>query len=129
MRRDMGLIRELLLQLEALPMRPGGVSSIVPDENTLAVPGHSLDEIKYHLSQIEQSGFVDNGGVRPANGIGFRCLTPVGHDFLDTVRDPEIMRKTTDAAKKVGGGSIEFFWSIAKEIAKAEIKRHIGLDL
>jgi hypothetical protein len=63
------------------------------------------------------------------SGIGFRCLTPAGHDFLDTVRNPAVWEKTTKVAEKAGAGTIELFWSIAKEIVKAEIKRHTGLDL
>ena len=39
MKRDMDLIRELLLKLEALPMRRGGIVSIAPDDEEITVPG------------------------------------------------------------------------------------------
>jgi hypothetical protein len=40
MKRDMDLIRELLLKLEALPMRPGGIVTIPSDAAEIAVPGY-----------------------------------------------------------------------------------------
>jgi Hypothetical protein (DUF2513) len=81
-KRDMDLIRELLLKLEALPMRMGGIVSIPPDAEEIAVRGYNSAEIDYHLGQIRRAGFIDEGGARPMSGIGFRCLTWEGHDFL-----------------------------------------------
>jgi Hypothetical protein (DUF2513) len=129
MKRDMGLIRALLLKLEALPMQRGGIVVVSPDDEVVAVDGYNVDQIDYHLGQILQAGFIDDANYRPMKGIGFRCLTPKGHDFVDTVRDPTVWDKTNKAAKQAGAGTIEFFWGIAKEIAKAEIKRHTGFDL
>ncbi len=110
-------------------MRMGGIVSIPPDAEEIAVQGYDVAQIDYHLGQIRRAGFIDEGGSRPMSGIGFRCLTPHGHDFLDTVRDPTVWDKTTKAAEKAGAGTLDFFWGIAKEIAKAEIKRHTGFDL
>jgi hypothetical protein len=88
MKRDPGLIRELLLKLEVLPMRPGGIVHITPGSEEIGVPGYGTAQIEYHLSYLLKAGFIDNGGVRPMEGIGFRSLTPAGHEYLDRVRDP-----------------------------------------
>jgi len=88
MTRDKGLLRELLLRLEALPLRPGDAVHITPDVDEIAVPGYDTAQIEYHLSQLLDAGYIDDGGVRPMVGIVFRSLTPAGHDFLDSVRDP-----------------------------------------
>jgi len=40
-KRDKQLMRELLLRLEALPMRAAGCVSITPDAEEIAVPGYS----------------------------------------------------------------------------------------
>ena len=42
MTRDMDLIRELLLKLEALPMQPGAVATIPPGGGEIAVPGATM---------------------------------------------------------------------------------------
>ena len=104
MKRDMDLVRGLLLKLEALPMRRGGAVTISPDDKAIAVEGYDIDQIDYHLSQIIRAGWIDEGGgSRPMIGIGFRCLTPAGHDFLDSVRDPETWSRTKKAAAGAGG--------------------------
>ena len=106
MQRDMDLIRELLLKLEALPMCQGRKVDITPDAEEVAVSGYDFDQIDYHLTQIRKSGFIDEGGCRPMVGIGFRGLTPAGHDFLDSVRDPETWAKTKNVAAGAGGFTI-----------------------
>ena len=120
MKRDMDLIRELLLKLEALPMRRGGIVSIAPDDKEIAVPGYDPDQIDYYLSQIRKAGFIDEGGARPMVGIGFRSLTWAGHDFLDSVRDPEIWAKTKKGAEEAKG-----FTSISSENTKGLVKKRI----
>lgn len=128
MRRSEDLIRGLLLKLEALPLRPGAVVTITPDDEALAVEGFNEEEIDYHLGQIQMSGFVDNGGARPMIGIGFRCLTPAGHDFLDSVRNPETWTKTKALARKAGGFSLSILADAAKALAKTELQK-LGLHL
>lgn len=86
MKRDMNLIRDLLLKLETLPLRMGGIVQITPDAAELQVDGYDVKQIDYHLSLIKKSGWIDTGSVNPMVGIGFRALTPTGHDLLDSLR-------------------------------------------
>ena len=46
-------------------MRRGGIVSITPDADEIAVAGYNVDQIDYHLSQIRKSGLIDEGGSRP----------------------------------------------------------------
>jgi Hypothetical protein (DUF2513) len=129
MKRDMDLMRELLLKLEALPMRRGGIVNIPPDDEVLAVEGYSVDQIDYHLSQIRRSGFIDEGGSRPAIGIGFRSLTPAGHDFLDSVRDPKTWERTKKAAEGAGGFTLDLLGDLAKGFIRKQIEDRTGVKL
>ena len=45
MKRDMDLIRELLLKLEALNIRPGGIVLIGGHDEELALQGRAADEV------------------------------------------------------------------------------------
>lgn len=54
MKRDMDLIRELLLKLESLPMRMGGIVVITPDAEEVQVEGYGVEQIDYHLSLIRR---------------------------------------------------------------------------
>jgi hypothetical protein len=129
MQRNMDLIRELLLKLEALPMRRGGIVSLTPDAEEIAVHGYDSDQIDYHLLQISKAGFIDEGGARPMTGIGFRCLTPAGHDFLDSVRDPDTWAKTKKAAAGAGGFTIDLLRDIAKGFIKKQVEEKTGIKL
>ncbi|MGR8964205.1 DUF2513 domain-containing protein [Rhizobium leguminosarum] len=108
MRRDMDLIRELMLKLEALPMRPGGAYIISYEDEEVQLPGYSADEIAYHLRLIQQAGLTTLSNFKPMNGgITFSGFSWEGHDFLDSVRDPEIWQKTEGALKQAGGFSLD----------------------
>ncbi len=127
--RNMDLIRELLLRLEAIPMKLGDVRSIPLDAEEIAVPGYDLNQIDYSLTQIRKSGYIDEGGASPNIGIGFRCLNPAGHDFLDSVRDPETWAKTKKAAAGAGGFTMDILKDLAKGLIKKQIEEKIGIKL
>jgi hypothetical protein len=129
MTRDMDLIRELLLRLEAFPLRLGGIVHIPLDDEVLAVPGYDPAQIDYHLSLIREAGFIDDGGVRPAVGLGFRRLTWAGHDFLDSVRDPEVWAKTKKGAIAAGGFTFDLLKDLAKGFLKKQIEERTGVTL
>lgn len=129
MKRDMDLIRELLLKLEALPMREGGIVTISSDADEIAVPGYNSAQIDYHLGQIRLAGFINDGGARPMSGIGFHCLTWTGHDFLNSVRDPRIWEKTKKGAEAAGGFTVELLKDLAKGLVKKQIEEYTGVKL
>jgi len=56
-------------------------------------------------------------------------LTWQGHEFLSTIHDPEIWRKTKAGASKVGGLGVEVLWGLAKEYVKAEVRGRLGVPL
>jgi hypothetical protein len=62
-------------------------------------------------------------------GIGFRCLTPRGHDFLDSVRDPAIWHETKEGVKKAGGFTLELLGALAKGLVVKKIEHHTGIKL
>jgi hypothetical protein len=129
--RDMGLLRELLLKLEALPVREGDILALDGDTPELAVEGVSAQAINYHLALIREAGFVDSPGsvALTAKGINFRRLSWRGHEFLDTIRNPEVWRETKSGLSKIGGAGVEFAWEMAKGYAKHLAKEKLGLDV
>lgn len=127
MRRDLGLIRELLLKLEPLS-GPHAWQTIHPADPEVQVEGHTPDEIDYHLQMLVEQGFVEEPRSGPMEGIIFRKLTWAGHDYLDAVRDPKVWRKTKEATDRVGSWTFELVKELAKAIIKGELQRHgIGI--
>ena len=118
-KRDMDFIRELLLQIEDDP-RFDGTSWFTftkTDDDT-----HSAEEFGYHLTMLVEAGFLKGN-------IGFTTpsiskLTWEGHEFLDNIRDTGIWSKTKERISGLASVSL----SVVAEIAKAEMKKKLGLS-
>ncbi|WOD14364.1 DUF2513 domain-containing protein [Paraburkholderia kirstenboschensis] len=61
MKRDMDLIRELMLKLETLPVPTAGM--VVVDATRVSIEGYTAEQIDYHLSLMEQARFIHAGGL------------------------------------------------------------------
>jgi hypothetical protein len=129
MKRDLGLVRDLLLRLEALPMGMYGAETISPDNPKVAVEGYSEEDIAYHLSLLQERGLIEVPDAQPMIGIVFTRLTWEGHDFLDAVRDPEIWRKTKQGMDSVGSFSFELVKDLAKGLIKTQLENYTGVKL
>jgi hypothetical protein len=122
MKRDMDLVRELLLKLEAEPL-DGDLYSVEPDG--LGITGRTPDEIAYHLVLLIDGGLLD--AKRELSGqFVARKLTWAGHDFLDSVRDPKIWRATKERVKEAGGFTMEILVGVAKEIISRNLVQLAG---
>ena len=54
-------------------------------------------------------------------------LTYRGHEFLDTIRDEEVWRRTKAGVTKMGGASIELLWEIGKAYGKQVAQEKLGI--
>ena len=102
MKRDMDMVRDLLLQIEGLEQ------PIVVDEQT----GNSA-EVVYHVRMLIQAGMIEGtaSGLAAVHG-----LTWAGHDFLDSIRDDSVWAKAKEIVKEsVKSAPAEFM----KELCKA----------
>lgn len=132
MKRDLGLIRELLLKLEEVEKETFDIITIGSSEPEIAVEGFEVDQIDYHMSLLYEAGLITSGTDTDSMGDGawiFRRLTWAGHDFLDTVRDPEVWKRTKSGASKLGGLAFGAFKDMATAYAKHVVKERLGLDL
>jgi hypothetical protein len=118
MKRDMDLIRAVLVSLEAVT--ENSYLDNPPEE--LGLQGHSFEEVAYHLKLLIDAGFLD-GSQDMSGGFAIKKITWNGHEFLDDTRDPDIWSKAKERAKGVANVGIGFIW----EIAKAEIRTKLGL--
>jgi hypothetical protein len=119
MKRDMDLIRDVLLKVESDPAMNG---SQFMRYDTSYFPQHSQEEITYHIDLLFEAGLVK--GSRSLNPVpAISTLTWQGHEFLDDIRDPGIWDKVKEQAKVLPGISVAFAW----EIAKAEVRKRLHL--
>lgn len=121
----MDLIREILIYVESYG------KGHLEDMGEVAVSGFSSEQITHHIWLLWRAGYIEAIDASSFDGSHYipSCLTWSGHEFLDTIRDQEIWRKTKEAAKEGGAQTLEFVWGIAKAFAKKQIEQRTGLDL
>jgi len=115
MKLNKELIREILLEVESTedPL----------SLKTLNLPGHTDEEISYHICLLAEAGFLKAHDLTTLNGFNWSAtrLTYEGHEFLDTIRDNEIWRKTKEIAKIAGISSINALFEIGKGFVKQKL--------
>jgi hypothetical protein len=89
-KRDMSLIRELLLEIEA----GGGARDL---------DGWDDRAIRAHLRLLIEAGLL-HGRVDASGGIVFDALTWAGHDFLAAVRQEAVWNRVRARLAEAGGG-------------------------
>jgi hypothetical protein len=128
MKRDLGLVRELMLKLEAYPTEMYGAYTITPDDPLIQVEDFSEEQIAYHLELLQERGLIEVPASQPMIGIVFTRLSWDGHEYLGVVRDPKVWRETKEKVEKVGSWTFGLVVEIAKGIIKGELQKH-GLPL
>ena len=95
MKRDMDLIRLILLKVEEQDPNSSSYESI-------AIDGYSTGEIREHVKLLESAGMVSDAHYTIDGSVWVQSITWDGYDYLDKVRDNTIWKKTKDAIKEKG---------------------------
>lgn len=124
MKRDMNLIRDLLLEIEANDDGSGRDVKIATD-------GHSQQELTEHLFMLYEAGFIEGIDASHMQGrvLLVQRLTWHGHEFLEVIRDQSIWEKTQDGMKQAGGFSIDLAKALAKGFIKKNVERYTGVEI
>lgn len=121
MRRDLDLIREIVLAVEDLP---GGSLN-----QELAIEGRTREEIGYHSYLIIDAGLAkgqDAGFLEDTSPIWhINHLTAAGHDFADASRSDTTWSKAKSQLREHGGS---FTIEIVKEVLTRVVKGSLGLE-
>jgi hypothetical protein len=128
MKRDMDYVRDLLLKIEAAPTAIESSSELLDP----AATEQDVEKLTYHLGMlIDQVPFVTGIAIGDDDGEAWveLKLSWQGHEFLETVRDPEVWSRTKEGAKKAGNFGLEFLGQLAKAYAKHIAKERLGIEL
>jgi hypothetical protein len=100
MKRDMDLIREILLKIEEAPYELGWVE--------IDIEGRSSAEIAYHIMLLAQSRLIEADNLSTFGGPEWKAksLTWQGHEFLEVSKDESRWNKAKAVMKEKGGGMV-----------------------
>lgn len=126
MKRDPDLERDILLAIEAYDgeSRPGYADLSGLDASDL--------QVKYQVVLLYEAGLIqaidaatseDRFAMMPIR------LTMAGHEYLDTIRDEEVWRRTKEGARAVGSFSLEALGSLARGLVREKIRQHTGVEV
>jgi Hypothetical protein (DUF2513) len=124
MKRDMDVLRQILFEVESW-------NDLGP--KTVAIDGvediqlNRGVEMLYDAEYLE--GIASSSYQRQYKRIAVRDLSMKGHDFLDSIRDPDVWNKTKKGAETAGVFTLELLRDLAKGFAKKQIEEKTGIKL
>lgn len=123
MKRDMDLIRRLMLDIEK---QPAGMHT---PGTQLYRDGDDPTVVAEHLALLIDHQFLKGHVARSLGGLELGHVVVLsilwrGHEFLDAVRNDTVWKKTKDKVASVGGtASVE----ILTQVATGFLKQMLGL--
>jgi hypothetical protein len=121
MKRDLDLIRKLLLKIEEKP----DAQNVMPAAS-LAFPNYSKEQVNYHLLLLYEAGYID-GVTRPVRDtltVEPRRLTWNGHEFLDAARDEKKWNEGKKIMEKIGNFSFEVATKVLADLALKALREY-----
>ena len=117
MKRDMDLVREIMLKIEALPAGPPVLYRVSEVEDLVLLN---------HLEMLIDAGLV-RGKISRSQGargdvIGISTLTWDGHEWIDLVRDPRVWEEAKTTLQENGSAlSFELTKAVATRIHRVRM--------
>lgn len=107
MKRDMELVRTLLLKVEEMPIEAGHVVGIDWSDEFFEVAGYDRDTAIKHFELLMEAGFIAAPSSQGMTQFILTGLTWEGYEFIDLIRNPEVWSKTKAGMKAVGGFGLD----------------------
>lgn len=130
MKRDMDLIRAVLLAVEEAERYPVFADSLVEglawEAPTVKEHVRLLCDGGYLTPSVRKDAHTGGTVQDPALVLG---MSWAGHDFIETVRDPAVWRKTKDVSAKAGGFTVDLLKDIAVGFIRTQVVKHTGVEL
>ncbi|MCH8876710.1 MAG: DUF2513 domain-containing protein [Chloroflexi bacterium] len=100
MKRDMDLVRKILLRLEGVPFEERS--------SEIDMQGYDQQTVSFHIMLLDEAGLVkgiDASGVAEIYWFADR-LTWEGYEFLEASKDDENWKRATSLVASKGGGMV-----------------------
>ena len=109
MKRNMDLIRQILLQVEASPHANFPVR--------ISIEGQDDETISYHVRLLDEAGLIEARDPGGNKWVPLR-LTWRGQEFLEAARDNNVWEKAKQIASKSGGIAFETLFPLLLDLGR-----------
>jgi len=117
MKRDMDLVRKILLNIESQESQRY--------QGDVEIEGYSKEVVNYHLLLLVEAGLIT--AVDASSQAGFYFipdrLTWEGHEFIEAARNDTVWNQAKEQMAIVGG----FVYELAKPLLIEILKQQLGL--
>ena len=126
MKRDLDLIREIMLVLEdkmeyGKNFKSTQLIEVIQDKTL------SAEKLAYHVGLLVENDFIKAKEYKYQSGEPtdylINTITSQGQDFIDTIRQDTTWNKIKDKSSNIGG----FTLSLLVDIGKEYLKKQIGI--
>jgi hypothetical protein len=122
MKRDLELVRTILLAMEAVPADEHPPNPFQIDSYSDAMVGH-------HVHLMGTAGLLKTANTTTTSDMNSQAMplevTWAGHDFIDTMRSQEVWEQTKQALKDAGGGGFSIMLEFGKKVAEGFMKKKL----
>lgn len=123
MKRDLDLMRKILLRIEAQPEVPPK-TLIIEDFLDLC---DNPQVLSLHIGLLRDSGLIETAGESYDGDVrdyDIARLTFNGYEYLDSVRSAKVWKAVRERLSAIGGATLE----IVMEVAAEQVKKELGLQ-
>ena len=131
MRVDNDCVREILLTVEKKSNHETPCCFHNPHKSHEELSKYEVDKIRYHLRYLKMANYIyvpKEYEKYPEHDF-YVDLTPTGHEFLNTIRDPEVWSKTKKLSHEAGSFSLKIISAIAEGLAKGYVSTTLNLPI
>lgn len=121
MKRDMDLVRKILLECEAAEDTRQPIA--------IRIDGYADHEISYHVQLMGEAGLLDVvnfSNSRSGSVYEAKRLTWEGHEFLDAARNDTTWNKAKGAVSSVAGVGFEVIKGVLVSYGTEQAKKMLG---
>lgn len=130
MKRDINLVKEILLHIESSEF----ASASIDVNLSPTFPNFTGIQVTYHLELLTEAGYL-KGDVLKAEGSDKLFwadveLTWAGHEFLDILKDKEVINKVMSLSKNgITSLSFDLIKDVAKKLIETKAEKFLGLKV
>lgn len=126
MKRDMELVRQILLAIEA---QHDGTFACRLESDSLKIDGFDPVAIGYHVRMLVQEGFVTANDFTHRSSLHpnylVSAMTWAGHDFLDASRNPTVWDRAKQTIGDMSSVSFEVLKNVLTSVGTKMILGHV----
>lgn len=116
MKRDMDLIRKILLSVEENP---------TAEIKEVIIEGYNKEQIHYHIEKLIEAGYLRSASYSSIDGISYYknvSLKWNGHEFLDASRSETIWNKAKTMINETGGSfTIDILLTVLRTLTLSQL--------